>query len=76
MLSLWIGEEHLSLSDQDGREGKLVFDIQEELKKLPARPGVYIMHDEKDTIIYVGKAVSLSILSQILSWRLWFWSVI
>ena len=36
-----------------------MFDIQEELKKLPARPGVYIMHDEKDTIIYVGKAVSL-----------------
>ncbi len=35
------------------------FDIQEELKKLPARPGVYIMHDEKDHIIYVGKAVSL-----------------
>ena len=36
-----------------------MFDIQEELKKLPARPGVYIMNDEKDTIIYVGKAVSL-----------------
>lgn len=36
-----------------------MFDIQEELKKLPARPGVYIMHDEKDRIIYVGKAVSL-----------------
>ena len=36
-----------------------MFDIQEELKKLPARPGVYIIHDEKDTIIYVGKAVSL-----------------
>ena len=36
-----------------------MFDIEEELKKLPARPGVYIMHDEKDTIIYVGKAVSL-----------------
>ncbi len=35
------------------------FDIQEELKKLPGRPGVYIMHDEKDNIIYVGKAVSL-----------------
>ena len=35
------------------------FDIQEELKKLPARPGVYIMHDEKDNIIYVGKAISL-----------------
>lgn len=36
-----------------------LFDIQEELKKLPARPGVYLMHDEKDTIIYVGKAISL-----------------
>ena len=35
------------------------FDIQEELKKLPGRPGVYIMHDENDHIIYVGKAVSL-----------------
>ena len=35
------------------------FDIQEELKKLPGCPGVYIMHDEKDHIIYVGKAVSL-----------------
>ncbi len=36
-----------------------MFDIQEELKKLPGKPGVYIMHDEKDDIIYVGKAVSL-----------------
>lgn len=36
-----------------------MFDIEEELKKLPAQPGVYIMHDEKDEIIYVGKAVSL-----------------
>ena len=36
-----------------------MFDIQEELKKLPAKPGVYIMHDEKDDIIYVGKAISL-----------------
>lgn len=35
------------------------FDIQEELKKLPGKPGVYIMHDEKDHIIYVGKAISL-----------------
>ncbi|MGC4019173.1 MAG: excinuclease ABC subunit UvrC [Muricomes sp.] len=35
------------------------FDIQEELKKLPGSPGVYIMHDEKDNIIYVGKAISL-----------------
>lgn len=36
-----------------------MFDIQEELKKLPDRPGVYLMHDKNDTIIYVGKAVSL-----------------
>lgn len=36
-----------------------MFDIEEELKKLPARPGVYIMHDEQDRIIYVGKAISL-----------------
>lgn len=36
-----------------------MFDIQEELKKLPGKPGVYIMHDETDHIIYVGKAVSL-----------------
>ena len=35
------------------------FDIQEELKKLPKKPGVYLMHDEKDEIIYVGKAISL-----------------
>lgn len=35
------------------------FNIQEELKKLPAKPGVYIMHDINDTIIYVGKAVIL-----------------
>lgn len=36
-----------------------MFDIQEELKKLPGEPGVYIMHDETDDIIYVGKAISL-----------------
>ncbi len=35
------------------------FNIEEELKKLPAKPGVYLMHDERDAIIYVGKAVSL-----------------
>lgn len=38
-------------------ENKMNF--EEELKKLPARPGVYLMHDAKDEIIYVGKAVSL-----------------
>lgn len=36
-----------------------MFDIQEELKKLPNCPGVYIMHDEADNIIYVGKAINL-----------------
>ncbi len=36
-----------------------MFNIQEELKKLPDRPGVYLMHDKNDTIIYVGKAVNL-----------------
>ncbi len=36
-----------------------MFDIQEELKKLPDHPGVYLMHDDRDAIIYIGKAVSL-----------------
>ena len=36
-----------------------MFDLEEELKKLPAKPGVYIMHGPRDEIIYVGKAVSL-----------------
>ncbi len=36
-----------------------MFDIQEELRKLPDQPGVYIMHDKTDAIIYIGKAVSL-----------------
>ncbi len=36
-----------------------MFDIQDELKKLPDLPGVYIMHDQSDAIIYIGKAVSL-----------------
>lgn len=35
------------------------FDVHEELKKLPKKPGVYIMHDADDTILYVGKAVNL-----------------
>ena len=36
-----------------------MFDIQEQLKKLPGEPGVYLMKDENDKIIYVGKAISL-----------------
>ena len=35
------------------------FNVSEELKKLPTRPGVYLMRDKNDTIIYVGKAVNL-----------------
>lgn len=36
-----------------------MFNIEEELKKLPSKPGVYIMRDKDDKIIYVGKAISL-----------------
>ena len=36
-----------------------MFNVDEELKKLPHSPGVYMMHDDSDTIIYVGKAVNL-----------------
>ena len=36
-----------------------MFDFEEELKKLPKKPGVYIMHDADDAIIYIGKAVNL-----------------
>ena len=35
------------------------FNIENELKKLPAKPGVYLMHDASDEIIYVGKAIKL-----------------
>lgn len=35
------------------------FDFEEELQKLPGKPGVYIMHGQQDEIIYVGKAISL-----------------
>ena len=40
-------------------ENDIPFNIEEELKKLPDQPGVYIMHDSRDAIIYIGKAVSL-----------------
>lgn len=36
-----------------------MFNLEEELKKLPGKPGVYLMHDKTDKIIYVGKAISL-----------------
>ena len=53
--SLILREKRL---DYVGRK-TVVLDIEEELKKLPAKPGVYLMHDKKDAIIYVGKAISL-----------------
>ncbi|MBR2036306.1 MAG: excinuclease ABC subunit UvrC [Lachnospiraceae bacterium] len=37
-----------------------MFHVEEELKKLPKKPGVYLMHDQTDTIIYVGKAINLN----------------
>ena len=39
---------------------EITFDIPGELKKLPNNPGVYLMHDKNDTIIYVGKAINLN----------------
>lgn len=54
-----ISQQFLVQSITEGREVIPMFDIQEELKKLPGKPGVYIMHDESDAIIYVGKAISL-----------------
>ena len=36
-----------------------MFDIKEEVKKLPLKPGVYIMRDKEDKILYVGKAIKL-----------------
>ena len=44
-----------------------MFDIQEELKKLPGKPGVYLMHDETDKIIYVGKTVYDSIFRAVVT---------
>ena len=37
----------------------MAFNFEEELKKLPTKPGVYIMRDARDTILYVGKAINL-----------------
>ena len=50
---LWYNRYIENITEND------MFHIEEELKKLPAKPGVYLMHDEKDNIIYVGKAISL-----------------
>ncbi len=51
----------LQLADGGREDGtrKMLFNFEEELKKLPAKPGVYIMRDAHDTILYVGKAINL-----------------
>ena len=53
------GKGKASMDKDQMTENTFHFNIEEELKKLPGRPGVYIMHDEHDDIIYVGKAISL-----------------
>lgn len=45
--------------DTSGMEHSDIFNIEEELKKLPSSPGVYLMHDAGGVIIYIGKAISL-----------------
>ena len=52
-------EKQVNNAEKVRRVSASGFDFGEELSKLPAQPGVYIMHDEKDAIIYVGKAKSL-----------------
>lgn len=47
------------LEQKEGLLKRMIFDFEEELKKLPASPGVYLMRDQHDQIIYVGKAISL-----------------
>lgn len=44
---------------QNVKWGNCMSSIEEDLKKLPDKPGVYLMHDKKDTVIYVGKAINL-----------------
>ena len=55
-------EQNVKFYEKDrpkSKKGKEMFNIEEELKKLPNKPGVYIMHDKNNKIIYVGKAVNL-----------------
>lgn len=51
--------EQIENREKIWKRGEVMFDIQEELKKLPQKPGVYLMKDENGHIIYVGKAVNL-----------------
>lgn len=50
---------NIDRASQNAEESAQVFDVEEELKKLPQSPGVYIMHSKTDDILYVGKAISL-----------------
>ena len=57
--SLLYNREQIENREKIWKRGEVMFDIQEELKKLPQKPGVYLMKDENGHIIYVGKAVNL-----------------
>ena len=50
---------NINRASRNAEESTQIFNVEEELKKLPKSPGVYIMHSKNDDILYVGKAVSL-----------------
>lgn len=50
---------NISHSQNNAMESNQLFDVEEELRKLPKAPGVYLMHSKNDDILYVGKAVNL-----------------
>lgn len=50
---------NIDRASRNAEESTQIFNVEEELKKLPKSPGVYIMHSKNDDILYVGKAVSL-----------------
>ena len=63
MLSLDSKEQ--KLYEQKAQRSKVMFNIEEELKKLPSKPGVYLMHGEKDEIIYdIKEAITAKVLQQ------------
>lgn len=50
---------NIDRASRNAEESTQIFNVEEELRKLPKSPGVYIMHSKNDDILYVGKAVSL-----------------